>query len=254
MKKWKKAAALAVVLVIVLSAAACSFNIGSIDESGYINDVTETAVKACVKIETENYTNTQTPEGPVPFGVLFQGSGVIFKKENGVYYALTNNHVTEKLAEYREYEIFVYDCYGNEYTGSLESSSASDDLAVVSFSDTEGYDANLNVLSIAETNAAAGATVASVGAPDGQFNAVTIGKIKRYSTVILTEEVSASDVRYPVVCHTAITHQGSSGGMLVDKNLRIVGVNYAGATDETSGKFYEGYAIPAEKIREFLAT
>ena len=55
-----------------------------------------------------------------------------------------------------------------------------------------------------------------------------------------------SNVTFEVVYHNAFINNGSSGGPLLDANLRVVGVNYAG---NSSGI---GYAIPAVKVNEFL--
>ena len=155
----------------------------------------------------------------------------------------------------RETYFSVIDCYGNRHT-TVErvNCSAEDDLAVVKFSVNSALygEPDLEILPLAEENAPVNETVVSVGAPDGQFNAVTIGKISRYESVALTEEESSSHVSYPVICHTAVIHGGSSGGMLIDRNLQIVGINYAGASNEETDEFYEGYASPVENVRAFL--
>lgn len=249
-KTIKRAAAFAAALALVLFAGAC--NIGYVNETTFINRVTETAVKAGVKIEIGYGIGGMWGNETVE---VYQGSGVIYaQNESGEYFALTNNHVVQAPENMRETYFSVIDCYGNRHTGERINSSADDDLAVVKFSvDVSIYGAlSLQVLPIAEENASVNETVVSVGAPDGQFNAVTIGRILRYESITLTEEESSSHVSYPVVCHTAVIHSGSSGGMLIDRNLQIVGINYAGASNEETDEFYEGYAIPAESVRAFL--
>lgn len=248
-KTIKRAAAFAAVLALVLFAGAC--NIGYVNETTFINRVTETAVKAGVKIEI----GYGIRGGILDTEEVYQGSGVIYaQNESGEYFALTNNHVVQAPDGMRKTYFSVIDCYGNRHEGKRINSSADDDLAVVKFSvDASIYGAlSLQVLPLAEENAPVNETVVSVGAPDGQFNAVTIGRILRYESVALTEEESSSHVSYPVICHTAVIHGGSSGGMLIDRNLQIVGINYAGASNEETGEFYEGYAVPAENVRAFL--
>lgn len=248
-KTIKRAAAFAAALALVLFAGAC--NIGYVNETTFINRVTETAVKAGVKIEIGygiigGILNTEE---------VYQGSGVIYaQNESGEYFALTNNHIVQAPDGMRETYFSVIDCYGKVHTGERINSSADDDLAVVKFSVNSALygEPDLEILPLAEENAPVNETVVSVGAPDGQFNAVTIGKISRYESVTLTEEESSSHVSYPVICHTAVIHGGSSGGMLIDRNLQIVGINYAGASNEETGEFYEGYAVPAENVRAFL--
>lgn len=248
-KTIKRAAAFAAVLALVLFAGAC--NIGYVNETTFINRVTETAVKAGVKIEI----GYGIRGGILDTEEVYQGSGVIYaQNESGEYFALTNNHVVQAPEGMLEVYFRVIDCYGKVHTGERINSSAEDDLAVVKFSVNSALygEPDLEILPLAEENAPVNETVVSVGAPDGQFNAVTIGRILRYESVTLTEEESSSHVNYPVICHTAVIHSGSSGGMLIDRNLQIVGINYAGASNEETGEFYEGYAVPAENVRAFL--
>lgn len=47
--------------------------------------------------------------------------------------------------------------------------------------------------------------------------------------------------------HTAYTDSGSSGGAVLNAELTVIGVHYAGSESAQLG-----YAIPAEKIQEFL--
>lgn len=249
-KTIKRAAAFAAALALVLFAGAC--NIGYVNETTFINRVTETAVKAGVKIEI-GYGISGIWVGDTV--EVYQGSGVIYaQNESGEYFALTNNHVVQAPDGMRETYFSVIDCYGNRHEGDRVNYSADDDLAVVKFSVNSALygEPDLEILPLAEENAPVNETVVSVGAPDGQFNAVTIGKISRYESVTLTEEESSSHVSYPVICHTAVIHGGSSGGMLIDRNLQIVGINYAGASNEETGEFYEGYAVPVENVRAFL--
>ncbi len=251
----KKFFALALSLALAFAFSACSLNINRAEYLDFVNTLSETTVKGCIKIETI-YSRG--------FGITAetyasQGSGVIYEYEEGWYYALTNNHVVAEDASFPSYAVTLYDCYGNPYDNcEVVKNSAEDDLAVVKFAaerDMAGEYPDLYVVPFAEEGVDKGDVVASVGAPDGKFNSVTLGKVRGYSAVELTESVASSAVTYPVVCHTAITHQGSSGGMLVNEKSQIVGVNFAGAvTESESGgeTFFEGYAIPLNKILNFL--
>lgn len=252
MKKRLLAAVLAAALALGFSA--CTLNVNRSEYLDFINSLSETAVKGSVKIEIVYSRGA----GPLSQAYIAQGSGVIYEQEAGWYYALTNNHVVAEDPEFPEYTMIVYDCYGNMYEGSVVDSSAEDDLAVVKFpaqEDIAGEYPELKIIGFADDNPDTGDVVASVGAPDGKFNSVTLGRVRGYSTVQLSEEVSSSSVAYPVVCHTAITHQGSSGGMLLNERLEIVGVNFAGAVNEDGDggeQFVEGYAIPLKKVLAFL--
>ena len=71
-KTIKRAAAFAAVLALVLFAGAC--NIGYVNETTFINRVTETAVKAGVKIEI----GYGIRGGILDTEEVYQGSGVIY--------------------------------------------------------------------------------------------------------------------------------------------------------------------------------
>ncbi|MDR4341765.1 serine protease, partial [Bacillus thuringiensis] len=58
------------------------------------------------------------------------GSGVIFKKENGKAYIITNNHVVEGASSLK---VSLYD--GTEVTAKLVGSDSLTDLAVLQISD-----------------------------------------------------------------------------------------------------------------------
>lgn len=251
----KKFCGILLTIIILFSCTACEIRFGSKDETAeFINNVSENAVRACVKIQVENYNQGFWGERE---SVTSQGSGVIFSKnDDGRYYVLTNNHVVAKISNYAYQEIRLYDCFGNLYeqkdSGILRiDSSEADDLAIISFYGNEK--AELKALALATKVPVIGDTVVAVGSPAGQFNTVTVGRITDKRKVELTVGNNASKVNYPVLCHSANIHHGSSGGMLLNEDLLIVGINYAGASDEKTGEYVESYAIPVDKVRAFVA-
>lgn len=186
-----------------------------------------------------------------------QGSGVIFYKETTVsqkntFYILTNNHVIYKNPNYSYHEYSVRDCYGEVYKASLVCYDPNYDLAVVAFTIDKDY----KVLTFAEKNAEVGDTVISIGQPLGIINSVTIGKIERYSEVSLEgaegQNSNVSNVKFNVIKHSAPINSGSSGGVLLDKEYNICGINYAAAVVEDDKSFVSGYAIPLDKVKTFL--
>lgn len=242
----KKLSAFFAVLVIALFTVSCSlFPTSDTDLIKFLNSANETAIKACVKISVKHsrYTLDQNK-------VLVNGSGVIYSYQNGKYYALTNNHVIADLNGYSNRENNLYDCYGNEYTFTVHKASVSDDLALISFS--KNREVQLNVLEFATTAPAKGDFIAAIGAPAGQFNSVSIGKVTDTKTVKLTDGTTTSNVTYPVMCHSAVIDHGSSGGMVINKRLQIVGINFAGARDEDTDEFIESYAIPLLNVLLFI--
>ena len=90
--------------------------------------------------------------------------------------------------------------------------------------------------------------VISLGAPKSQSNSITYGKILNYRKISLKDTpASRSNVTFDVIHHDAMINNGSSGGPLLNADLEVVGVNYAGASSTK-----DGYAIPVDKVREFL--
>lgn len=250
----KKLLALVLSVALAFGFSGCSLNINRAEYLDFVNTLSETTVKGCVKVETLYSRGFGTSTE----AYVSQGSGVIYEYQSGWYYVLTNNHVVAKDSSFPNYAVTLYDCYGNLYECDVVKSSAEDDLAVVKFAaqqDIAGEFPELYAVPFAEGSVDKGDVVASVGAPDGKFNSITLGKVRGYSTVELSDATQSSNVSYPVLCHTAITHQGSSGGMLVNEKSEIVGVNFAGAvTEDGDGgeTFLEGYAIPLNKIQAFL--
>ena len=66
------------------------------------------------------------------------------------------------------------------------------------------------------------------------------------------ETTLISNVTFNVIVHSAYINSGSSGGALVDENLKLVGINFASASIESTSKYLYTYAIPASKAKEFI--
>ena len=213
-----------------------------------INEITLNGIKAAVTLTVEKYDVVNTFLGASKTNVTQStGSGVIFADDNSYYYALTNNHVvaTDKSA----ITIAVSDYKLTAHTAELVVNDAAYDLAVVRFK--KNHADPLTVLDFNTTVPAVGDTVIAIGTPGGQPNAVTVGEIEKYDTVSISGNgESYSNVSFPVIWHSAHMNNGSSGGVLIDTNLRIIGINYAAASQE--GEFAYGLSVPAEKVIEFL--
>ena len=188
-----------------------------------------------------------------------QGSGVVFEKkalldEEYIYYVLTNNHVIyKKVGYYSRFDYTVRDCYGQIYSAEVVAVDPNYDLAVVAFKSKQIYKA----LQFASKNPKAGDRVVSIGQPLGIVNAVTEGEVEKYLKVNLpsgdgTISEDISNVKFNVIKHNAPLNSGSSGGMLLDKDYKICGINYAAAAVEDSSEFVSGYAIPVESVKQFL--
>lgn len=169
------------------------------------------------------------------------GSGFIIKETSSCYYILTNNHVIESAEGSDKEYLYVYDYNLNEYNGTLLFSSEDYDMAVISID--KNNSSKLKVMSLANEDPKEMDTVIAIGQPEGQVNSITIGCVNSY--------VRVSDVSYPVIHHDAYINNGSSGGMLINLNFEVVGINTWGLKSNTYEE-HVGLSSPVKKIIEFL--
>ena len=178
-----------------------------------------------------------------------QGSGVIYKYQQGLYYVLTNYHVIESQnVLYGSY--YIYDAYGNEYRAMRVAQDPAYDLAVLCFEARSGV--SLSVADIDERIPSNTETLLCLGAPGGRFNTVTLGKASRYEKANIENNSSLSNIDFNVIWLDCYAEHGSSGGAVFDTDFDIVGITFAVASDQF-GNFKYSIAVPAEKIVEFLA-
>ena len=104
-------------------------------------------------------------------------------------------------------------------------------------------------MNINEEKATVRESVRSLGNPNAMKNVISSGMVNCLSYVDLNSEKSKID--FEVIVHSATIASGSSGGALLDSNNEIIGITFAGVFDN-NGSFITGYAIPSEKIIEFL--
>ena len=230
---------LVAIIFSVIPFAGC----GEPDYKTIVNRITTEKMSANVRVENKC-------SGLAGYEIM-QGSGVIISKSTdsadgiNIYLFLTNNHVIVKDNGFPLQEYKVYDYKDNEYNPELLYSSESYDLALMSFYCSE----ELALIELSESDAAVLGNVFAVGQPQGQHNAVTIGTATGIVPPPLAE--NGSKLPFNVIMHDAYISKGSSGGMLLDANLKLAGVNYAGSVDE-KGNFAYAYAIPVSKVKEFL--
>ena len=170
------------------------------------------------------------------------GSGFVIKENSSYYYILTNNHVIDSEKSADKESIYVYDYNMNQYTATLMFTDSKYDMAVVRINKNSSFEA-LKVMKLADKNPNKGDDVIAIGQPQGQVNSITVGKIKNY--------VSIANVNYTVIYHDAWIDHGNSGGMLLDINLNVVGINTWGG-ENNSYTNHESLSSPVEKIKEFL--
>ena len=176
---------------------------------------------------------------------ISSGSGTIFYETDDYYYAITNNHVIEKDRDYDKQTIQVYDYDNNKYSGFIYEGSLSRslDLAIIVF---EKEKEDLTVIPILYGLSGYGAGVVVIGNPEGKRNIVSFGKVRRYEKIqVLDDRDNIIKYNFMSIVHTAVTEKGSSGSMLLNYDLKLIGINFA-------GKDLESFAIPGDIITEWL--
>lgn len=202
----------------------------------------ENVLKANIMVFNNNYSSF--------LGLKYKednsyGSGVIFKEDSKFYYALTNNHVVSHNYKYNNQELYIEDYYSNKYAADVVYSDINYDLAVIRFSKNN----KLTILNINDDKIEVRENVRSMGNPNSVKNVISEGMVNCFSYITLDN--SRSKVDFEVIVHSALIANGSSGGALLDSNNEIIGITFAGVFDN-SGTFITGYAIPCNKIIEFL--
>lgn len=167
------------------------------------------------------------------------GSGVIIDEFEGYYYILSNAHVVNFRYALSKFKYVVYDYQGNSYKAEVVRLSMADDLALIKFKKAQ----DLHVINIADDSLNDNEIIYAIGNPNNVINCIRVGKFNKYANIINT--------KYQVINHSAEITSGSSGGMLVDKNYELVGINTWASFDKT-GNYISSYAIPHEVIIKFL--
>ncbi len=207
-----------------------------------INEISSEISKATVKISAEFYN--------ILSKTTSQGSGVIYKEDNLYYYVITNNHVVNKNESYSKKIYLVYDAYGYEYEGELLASDHSYDLAVLRIK--KGNNEALRTLEFENKIPGEEETVISISSPKGQYNVISFGKIVDFDTIENKgTDIALSNVVFEVFWTDAEADSGSSGGALINTDLKLIGINYAVGKD-ADGNFMYSFAVPSLKIQEFL--
>lgn len=221
-----------------------------IDYLELTNILSSTISLSAVKIEA-NFSDS------IIGGTSFEsiGSGVIIGSNNNYYYCLTNNHVIYKPYKYQYQTYKIIDCYGDEYEGLVLDNDNNYDLALVAFSkiNSNGKTNNsLKEIKFSKLMPKKNDTIISFGNPNKVMNTISYGKyldMVKFNPSQATKD--KSNVNFDVITHSSIIEDGSSGSMLLDSNLRLVGINFASKVDENNNYLYS-YAIPLTKVVEYI--
>lgn len=193
------------------------------------------------------------------------GSGVVFAKEGNVYYAITAKHVVD--AENSSYKLFTINTefsgetidvgnninieipdenyYESLIDAKLEYMSDSTDLAIISFISDE----DLPVLEFEDKEINIGDRIMCIGHPEGHKYYVSFGTVTSNIKNVTSTRFNKNKETVSVIEHDAYLNQGNSGGVAINENMKIVGINVGGAFT-VIGKFLNGYMIPNNIVKE----
>lgn len=198
-------------------------------------------------------------DGSISYGEC--GSGVIFRKDGGTYYALTAAHVvstenaqllvftmnTEMKSENipgMNFNILASEVYDSMYTAGIEHISTRGDMAVISFSAEE----DLAVMPIAESDPKTGDRILCVGNPVNDWFAVSYGKVTSgIETFGELKGLPSNGMK-----HSAYMHVGSSGGTAINEQMELAGITPGGSYSLDGKAFNYGVLIPVSEIRQCL--
>lgn len=204
---------------------------GNTDVASNIEEVSE----AVVGIINKQQQNVWAPSQEIG-----SGSGIIYKKEDGKAYVVTNNHVVDGASEV---DIVLND--DTRIKAKVLGTDALTDLAVLEIDGSK-------VKSVAKLGssdkAKVGETVIAIGNPLGMdfANSVTKGIIsgKERSVSIDTNKDNQADWVTQVIQTDAAINPGNSGGALVNSDGEVIGINSMKiAKEEVEGI---GFAIPID--------
>lgn len=175
-----------------------------------------------------------------------EGSGVIYKKEGGSAYIVTNNHVVDGQ---QGLEVLLKD--GTKVKAELVGTDAYTDLAVLKISadkvDTVASFGDSASLKVGEPAIAIGSPLGSQYA-----NSVTSGIISSLNRQVTSTNESNETVNINAIQTDALINPGNSGGPLVNIEGQVIGINSSkiASTSDSSSVSVEGmgFAIPSNDV------
>ncbi len=203
-----------------------------------VNAISSDIMKANIKIKVTFVNSFDIISG------YKQGSGFIYEASGNSYEAISNAHVfTNEDWKVKKIEIFDYTTE-NSYTGKLINIDVNKDMATLSFKGNNDYP--LKAISFADKLPDKNAIVYAIGAPLGQVNNLTIG---RY--LGLTDNIPNNNFGFELIYSTAPIDHGNSGGMLLNEDLLVIGMNTAEL--ESNNGVYCG-SIPFNELTDFIGS
>lgn len=174
------------------------------------------------------------------------GSGVIYKKENGKAFVVTNFHVVEGS---QDLDIVLHD--GSRVPGELVGTDPLTDLAVIQIDDEKVT----KIASFGSSDALKiGEPVIAIGNPlgtdfSGSATQGIISGLERTVPVDLDGN-GTSDWQAEVLQTDAAINPGNSGGALININGDVIGINSMKIAREAVEGI--GFAIPSDMVTKII--
>ena len=205
--------------------------------SKVVDSVMPSVVSITSKTQISNYFfGTQESEGA--------GSGFILAKTDDVLMIATNNHVVEGATA-----LTVGFSDGTTADAAIVGTDSDADLAVISVKASDLSEDTLSTIKIAVLGSSddlkVGEQVIAIGNALGYGQSVTTGVVSAKD-----REVSFTDGTMTLLQTDAAINPSNSGGVLVNMNGEVVGINNAKLEDTSVEGM--GYAIPISTAQDIL--
>lgn len=260
-KKMKKKRMMSILCIIVICILGCSaYKIASANKiysNMKSNLATYKSANICVISETEH-------DGIAGYSV--GASGIIFKKDDAGYYALTACHVVNAkntkflimtindptLIEYRESHPNMAITSTDEYykkfpIAEVIYKNEESDLAIIYFKSNQ----DLECAMISSVNPQKGDRIVTVGTYSEKMDyfVESYGQVKQNHTTTFHTDDGTSDSQ--ILKHSAFAAEGFSGGGVFNEDMETVGMNIGGQRN-IFGRFSYGAMIPCEQINQCM--
>ena len=204
----------------------------------FMKEISSTTLKPVVSIEA-NFLDE---------GLQNIGSGAVIDEDDLYYYVLTNHHVISYQSTVSNH-IFVNNYVNDKIIAEVLFSDAAYDLAFLRINkniEVTVFDMNLNEIT-------SNVDLIVIGYPSNQNHAITMGYFIEYRNVSVDNSYSlVNQVNFPVLISSVPVKGGSSGSAILNHELELVGLIFAGRFQSGNEISTDSYAIPANIIIEFL--
>ena len=215
---------------------------GGTEITKVVAEVKNAVVSVINKQSTSRNSLSGTQQSSGELATASEGSGVIYKNENGYAYIVTNYHV---IANSQELEVLLAD--GAREKAEIVGSDQWTDLAVIRI-------ANTNVSTVAEfansDDVQVGQTAIAIGSPLGSefATSVTQGIVSATNRSVATDVDGDGQEDWVVTAiqTDAAINPGNSGGALINSAGQVIGINSMKISKSSVEGM--GFAIPSNEV------